>query len=127
MTGTSGDVVERFYVVGTEVKSAKGDFVHYSDYTALLARVEELEAALKAPNRHAYKVGVSVGKASAQPEPDPVKAVFVRSQAIRDFCEAAGIKASVQVAHLPDDVKRFRAEAAINHKRALRSLSEGEG
>lgn len=35
---------------------------------ALSARVEELEAALNAPNRHAYKVGVAVGKATGIPE-----------------------------------------------------------
>lgn len=45
-----------------------------------------------------------------------------RSQAIREFCKAAGVKASVEAANLPDDVKRFRASAAI---RAGNSGEEG--
>ena len=50
---TSREAVERFYVRGTEVKDAHGDFVHYGDYIALAserdalsARVEELKGVL---------------------------------------------------------------------------------
>lgn len=40
---------------------------------------------------------------------DAQGATLIRSRAIKEFCDAAGIKASVQVKHLPDDVRRFRA------------------
>lgn len=50
-----------------------------------------------------------------------------RSQAIREFCDKAGIKPSVEVSGLPDDVKRWRMEMAIATRRAASPLALPRG
>lgn len=40
----------------------------------------------------------------------------LRSSGIREFCERAGIPASVEALNLPDDVKIFRMMSAIESK-----------
>jgi hypothetical protein len=39
-----------------------------------------------------------------------------RSRAIREFCQKANIKGSVEAANLPEDVRMFRAEFAFRAK-----------
>lgn len=46
-----------------------------------------------------------------------VLGVSIRSRAIREFCERAGIEASVEALNLPDDVKVFRMQASVEKKR----------
>lgn len=53
------------------------------------------------------------------PTPTPAEAAKVRSDAISEFCEAAGILGSVQALNIPDDVRMLRMQSAINSKRAI--------
>ena len=39
--------------------------------------------------------------------------ISIRSEAIREFCEAAGVDASVEALNLPDDVRIYRMEMAV--------------
>ncbi len=67
MTNITRETVERVINgLGVDAVEVFADAQHM--LRALSARVEELEAALDAPNRHAYKVGVAVGKATVIPE-----------------------------------------------------------
>ena len=51
-----------------EAENREAAMQYLADAGQLTERVAELEAALDAPNRHAYKVGVAVGKATARRE-----------------------------------------------------------
>jgi hypothetical protein len=50
---------------------------------------------------------------------DDLGKTALRSDAIRKFCEKAGISGSMEAAGLPDDVKLFRAQSAISTRRLL--------
>ena len=50
----------------------------------------------------------------------------VRSMAIREFCDKAGISATVEVSGLPDDVQRWRRDKAIDARRAALRQIGGE-
>lgn len=45
--------------------------------------------------------------------PTSQQAAEVRSRAIREFCERAGIKGSVEARGIPEDVRNFRRQAAV--------------
>lgn len=71
MTDISKDAVERFEPEGRDdkgfgpgvemVADASGEWVHYSDYVALLARVEELEAQTHDQFKASFDRGVLQG------------------------------------------------------------------
>ncbi len=44
---------------------------------------------------------------------DVTEIIAERSEAIRTFCESAGISNQVEVKHLPEDVRLFRIDEAV--------------
>ena len=47
-----------------------------------------------------------------------IEVAAIRSQAIREFCDRAGIKPSLEVSGLPPDVKLWRMGTAVAARRA---------
>ncbi len=54
--------------------------------------------------------------------PDDVAAI--RSQAIREFCDKAGLRPLVEVQGLPDDVKIWRLNEAVKNRRTQEQTDE---
>jgi DNA repair exonuclease SbcCD ATPase subunit len=87
-------------VADVEAEMASGSFYQEKDIDDMQHRAEAAEAALATARRDA---------------------VQIKSDAINDFCAKAGIRMTVEVEALPDDVREFRRESAF---RALANEAE---